>query len=722
MSETIQTDVAIVGAGPVGLFAAFECRMLKLGCVLIDALDEVGGQCAALYPEKPIYDIPGHPAIEAGHLVAQLETQIAPFAVPRLLGRRVERLEGASGAFRLTSDKGETIRAQAVVIAAGAGAFGPNRPPLDGLAAFEAAGTVLYLVRRREDLRGKRVVIAGGGDSAIDWALALRGIARSIRLVHRRARFRAAPEMADRLAQASERGEIELVVPYQLGGLRGEGGVLEAVEVANLDGNTRRLDADVLLAFFGLSMDLGPIAQWGLDLERASRRGDAGDLRDERARHLRRRRRRGLSGQAEADPAGVQRGRHGGTRDPPDRLSRACLALRVFDLERRARTSGVSRQWGPTASAVRGFAALPASGGGEFGAACKRPFLGRDAAATLGRDRPLLGGVHRREALLSGNSGMGVGHGIRLPLCVPNEGRAVRLRHSPPSPDQDLLNSAGMSGFKVSHGAHPLSPAAPPSHIWDMHRRTLLAAPLALSLAAFDGGTALAQQASLSDQDRADLARIATYLDGLRTLKARFLQVAPDGSTSQGTAWLERPGRMRFQYDPPSPLLLVAGAGLVVFHDAELDQTSNLPIGSTPLGILLADHVKLLGGDLTVQAISRQPGQIQITVYRTSSAGDGNLTLVFSDDPLTLRQWTVLDAQRKETRVSLYNVELGGHFDAQPVLLRRSPPDRPEVHPARQRRLTVGCPAAARLRPQGPQCSKTLSIERALSLSCRDLR
>ena len=151
-------------------------------------------------------------------------------------------------------------------------------------------------------------------------------------------------------------------------------------------------------------------------------------------------------------------------------------------------------------------------------------------------------------------------------------------------------------------------------------------------------------------------------LDTLRTLKAHFLQVAPNGSISQGTAWLDRPGRMRFQYDPPSPLLLVAGHGLVVFQDKALNQTSNIPVGQTPLGILLADHVKLQG-DVTVTAMQRLPGQIQVSLIRTASPGDGTLTLIFADNPLTLRQWTVLDAQRQETRVTLYNVETGGKFD-----------------------------------------------------------
>jgi thioredoxin reductase (NADPH) len=263
-----ETDVAIIGAGPAGLFAAFECGMLKLGSVLIDALEEVGGQCAALYPEKPIFDIPAHPAIEAGALIAQLERQIAPFTPGRLLGRRVVALEGAPGRFMLRTDKHDVVTARAVIVAAGAGAFGPNRPPLEGLDAFEATGAVQYYVRRREDFRGRHVVIAGGGDSAVDWALQLKDVAGRVYMVHRRAKFRAAPESAAQLDAAAARGEIQMVVPYQLHGLRGEGGQLQGVEVADLDGEKQVLPADRLLPFFGLAMDLGPIASWGLALER----------------------------------------------------------------------------------------------------------------------------------------------------------------------------------------------------------------------------------------------------------------------------------------------------------------------------------------------------------------------------------------------------------------------------------------------------------------------
>jgi thioredoxin reductase (NADPH) len=264
----LETDIAIIGAGPVGLFAAFECGMLRLRCALIDALGEVGGQCIALYPEKPIYDIPAHPAITGSGLIAHLEEQIAPFDPPRLLGRRVQGLTGQRGDFILTTDHGDTIAAKAVLLAAGAGAFGPNRPPLEGLSAFEASGAVQYLVKRRDDHRGKRIVIAGGGDSAVDWALSLQGIAEKIHLVHRRSKFRAAPETAARLEQAAAQGDIDLVVPYQLSGLRGQNGRLESVVVTTLEGEPRELPADLLLPFFGLSMDLGPIAEWGLALER----------------------------------------------------------------------------------------------------------------------------------------------------------------------------------------------------------------------------------------------------------------------------------------------------------------------------------------------------------------------------------------------------------------------------------------------------------------------
>lgn len=269
MSSTVaETDVVVVGAGPVGLFAVFECGMARLECHVVDALEAAGGQCSALYPEKPIYDIPGHPRILAADLVDRLVEQAAPFAPVYHFGRRVETLaRGADGRWRVGLSDGAVILAPAVIIAAGVGAFGPNRPPLAGIEAYEG-NSVFYLVRRREDFRGKRVVIAGGGDSAVDWAISLAEVAERVMVVHRRPKFRAAPESAARLQALADAGGIDLVVPYQLHGLEGDDGRLSAVIVATLDGEVRRLAADILLPFFGLASNLGPIAEWGLNMDR----------------------------------------------------------------------------------------------------------------------------------------------------------------------------------------------------------------------------------------------------------------------------------------------------------------------------------------------------------------------------------------------------------------------------------------------------------------------
>jgi thioredoxin reductase (NADPH) len=260
-------DVAIIGAGPVGLFAVFECGMLDMGVHVFDALPAPGGQCAALYPEKPIYDIPGYPRIDAAVLVDRLLEQAAPFTPAFHLGAAVSSI-AATGEDRLAIEtaSGKRVVARAVVIAAGAGAFGPNRPPLAGIAEFEGT-SVFYLVQRREAFRGKRVVIAGGGDSAVDWALSLAEIAERVLIVHRRPKFRAAPQSAARLQHLADEGRIDLVIPYQLHALEGAGGQLSTVIVADLAGNTRRLDADCLLPFFGLATDLGPLSGWGLDIE-----------------------------------------------------------------------------------------------------------------------------------------------------------------------------------------------------------------------------------------------------------------------------------------------------------------------------------------------------------------------------------------------------------------------------------------------------------------------
>lgn len=268
MAAATETDVCIIGAGPVGLFAVFQCGMLKMRSVVVDALDAIGGQCIALYPEKPIYDIPAYPSIDAAALVERLIAQAAPFAPDYRLGRRVETLaREADGRLRLTTSAGDTILARAVIIAAGAGAFGPNRPPLEGLEQYEGT-SVFYAVQRREAFRGKRVVIAGGGDSAVDWAVSLADVAASVAVVHRRPKFRAAPETVSRMEALAEAGRVQLVVPYQLHALHGANGILNGVEVATLKGETQVIPADILLPFFGLAMELGPIADWGLALDR----------------------------------------------------------------------------------------------------------------------------------------------------------------------------------------------------------------------------------------------------------------------------------------------------------------------------------------------------------------------------------------------------------------------------------------------------------------------
>lgn len=264
MTNIHTTDITIIGAGPTGLFSVFEAGMLKLGCHVVDALDMVGGQCSALYPEKPIYDIPAYPSISAQDLVDKLYEQAAPFNPTYHLGQQVTTLTRTEDErWLLTTSKGTQINTKAIIIAAGAGAFGPNRPPLPGIESYEGT-SVFYMVRKREDFRDKHVVIAGGGDSAVDWALSLSEVAASISVVHRRPKFRAAPESCSQLDALAAAGKVNMVIPYQLSGLTGDGSTLTGVEVATLEGEKKLLQADVLLPFFGLAMELGPINDWGL--------------------------------------------------------------------------------------------------------------------------------------------------------------------------------------------------------------------------------------------------------------------------------------------------------------------------------------------------------------------------------------------------------------------------------------------------------------------------
>lgn len=265
---SFSTDVVIIGAGPVGLFTVFQCGMLGMSCRVIDSLESIGGQCAALYPEKPIYDIPGYPEISGGELVRQLERQADPFDPHYHLNQQVIGLNGNAGGFHLMTSESVGIDAKVVIIAAGVGSFGPKRPPLADIETYEAAGPglgVKYMVAKTSDYAGKRIVIAGGGDSAVDWANVLSGVAESVSVVHRRPKFRAMPDSVRKMEALIDDERIQLVTPYQLERLEGSNGSLEAVIVADLDGNERTLEADVLLPFYGLSQDLGPIRSWGLN-------------------------------------------------------------------------------------------------------------------------------------------------------------------------------------------------------------------------------------------------------------------------------------------------------------------------------------------------------------------------------------------------------------------------------------------------------------------------
>jgi thioredoxin reductase (NADPH) len=264
MSEITRTDVLIVGAGPVGLFAVFELGLLDLKCHLIDILDRPGGQCAELYPEKPIYDIPAYPTIGAQELVDRLMEQIAPFSPGFTYNRMVSGLEKLEdGSFRVTTDEGEIFEAKVVVIAAGGGSFQPKRPPIPGIEQFEGE-SVFYSVRRMEEFRGHDLLVVGGGDSALDWTLNLQPLAKSLTLVHRRPEFRAAPDSVNKMFAAQERGELDFEIG-QVTGLKGEGGRLEAATVKGPDGE-KEVACTRLLPFFGLTMKLGPIADWGLNL------------------------------------------------------------------------------------------------------------------------------------------------------------------------------------------------------------------------------------------------------------------------------------------------------------------------------------------------------------------------------------------------------------------------------------------------------------------------
>jgi thioredoxin reductase (NADPH) len=261
----IETDAIIIGAGPVGLFAVFELGLVDVSAHVVDILDKPGGQCAELYPEKPIYDIPGLPIVTGQELTDRLLQQIKPFGANFHLGERIDALSRvADGRFRLETDAGKVFHTKVIVIAAGGGSFTPKRPPLAGIEGFEGK-SVFYAVRRMEEFRDRDVLVVGGGDSALDWTLSLEPVARSLTLLHRRDEFRGAPHSVEKMRALVKDGSIRLVIG-QMTGLHGAGGALEAVTIKAKDGE-QRLVCDRLLPFFGLTMKLGPVANWGLNLD-----------------------------------------------------------------------------------------------------------------------------------------------------------------------------------------------------------------------------------------------------------------------------------------------------------------------------------------------------------------------------------------------------------------------------------------------------------------------
>jgi len=278
MPKPIYTDILIIGAGPVGLFTVFEAGLLKLRCHLVDALPQVGGQLTEIYPKKPIYDIPGYPSVLAGELVDKLEEQIAPFKPTYSLGQRAEKLERISGeelgrdsgveGFRLTTSRGEVIEAPVVAIAGGLGSFEPRKPPLPNIQAFEDRG-VDYIIRDPEVYRDKRILIAGGGDSALDWTIFLAEVAAEVTLIHRRTSFRGALDSVEKVHELAQAGKIKLTTEAQAIALEGSANEgLSGVRIKTKVEGERSIACDNFIPLFGLSPKLGPIGEWGLGIEK----------------------------------------------------------------------------------------------------------------------------------------------------------------------------------------------------------------------------------------------------------------------------------------------------------------------------------------------------------------------------------------------------------------------------------------------------------------------
>ncbi len=262
----IQTDLLIIGAGPTGLFAVFEAGLLKIKCHLIDALPQIGGQLSELYPKKPIFDIPGYPEVLAGDLVTNLMEQIKQFQPGFTLGEKAENIEKLEdGSFIVTTDAGTQHHAKAIAIAGGLGSFEPRKPVLENLEFYENKG-VEYFVKNPEKFRDKKVVIAGGGDSALDWSIFLANVAEEVTLIHRRNEFRGALDSVEKVQELKNLGKIKLITPAEVAQLHGSDG-LESITIDE-NGSQRNIVCDYLIPLFGLTPKLGPIANWGLEIEK----------------------------------------------------------------------------------------------------------------------------------------------------------------------------------------------------------------------------------------------------------------------------------------------------------------------------------------------------------------------------------------------------------------------------------------------------------------------
>ncbi|MEC8265705.1 MAG: NAD(P)/FAD-dependent oxidoreductase [Pseudomonadota bacterium] len=265
--KKINTDVLIIGAGPVGLFTVFELGQLGMKACIVDSLEDIGGQCTALYPDKPIYDIPAYPSLTAEELIFNLKKQIDPFKPTILLNQKVNELYKYKDFYSVKTTEGNIVESKCIIIAAGNGAFGPNKPPIEKIDSFENK-TIFYHVKNKSEFNDKTLAIAGGGDSAVDWAIELSKVSKKIFFIHRRNKLRAAPQNVQKLYSLEKEGKIEIMIPYQLDSIEGENGIIDFLIIKNMEEEKKKLNVDFFLPFFGLSTNLGPIKNWELELEK----------------------------------------------------------------------------------------------------------------------------------------------------------------------------------------------------------------------------------------------------------------------------------------------------------------------------------------------------------------------------------------------------------------------------------------------------------------------